>query len=404
MQMNELWRERVRTFVDEIQRYLKYMLNDHFVFVMIFGGGAGIYYYSEWVKTLDENFPVAILMAAIVALTVAISPVITLLKEADIVYLLPLEKRLTAYFNKGIRLSIWTQSYLILIVLAIFMPMYSKVTGNGFKQFILFLIIAFALKIWNTNMHWKALKLQDEYTPIVDVLVRYSLSAVMMYFIISEAHMVYVMITLVIFIAFTLYLYSKTKDHPLQWERLIRNEQRRMQKFYTVANLFTDVPHLKDEVKRRKWLDWLYNRIPFTSDSSYRFLFARTLVRTKEFSGLVLRLTLLGMFILLLNGNLYFSIAISIVFIYLTGFQFIPMLKKHSFLIWPSIYPISEKQKETAFLQLVRKILFTQSILFAIIVFISGGMMNGAIILGITIVFSFVFHRFYLPARISKIF
>lgn len=92
MQMNELWKERVRTFVDEIQRYLKYMLNDHFVFVMIFGGGAGIYYYSEWVKTLDENFPVAILMAAIVALTVAISPVITLLKEADIVYLLPLEK------------------------------------------------------------------------------------------------------------------------------------------------------------------------------------------------------------------------------------------------------------------------------------------------------------------------
>ena len=50
----------------------------------------------------------------------------------------------------------------------------------------------------------------------------------------------------------------------LKWDLLIAQEEKRMASFYRLANLFTDVPKLKDTVKRRKWLDIIHStEFPF---------------------------------------------------------------------------------------------------------------------------------------------
>ncbi|PAF11597.1 hypothetical protein CHH61_26455, partial [Shouchella clausii] len=68
-----------------------------------------------------------------------------------------------------------------------------------------------------------------------------------------------------------LYLFftMKSRDKGLKWEYLIDQEERRMTSFYRLANMFTDVPKLKDRVKRRKWLDWLLSGIPFKQDATF---------------------------------------------------------------------------------------------------------------------------------------
>ncbi len=66
--INELWKERVQAYITELQKYMKYMFNDHLLFVLIFGGGAALYYYSQWVKTLPTSFPAAIIMAILFAI------------------------------------------------------------------------------------------------------------------------------------------------------------------------------------------------------------------------------------------------------------------------------------------------------------------------------------------------
>src|SRR5690606_14407573 len=125
---------------------------------------------------------------------------------------------------------------------------------------------------------------------------------------------------------FSIYLRGLVKNKTIQWELLIEKEQGRMQAFYRVANMFTDVPHLKGQVKRRQWADFIFSSIPYGSEYTYRFLFSRTIVRSSEFSGLVLRLTLISGFIIIFSSNLYLHVAVSLLFLYLTGFQLLPIL------------------------------------------------------------------------------
>ncbi|MGJ0467560.1 ABC transporter permease, partial [Listeria monocytogenes] len=87
-----LWKERFSAYTTEVMRYLRYMFNDHLLFVLVIGLGAGIFYYAGWVKTLEPTFPVIPLMVILLTASIAVSPVATLLKKPDIVYLIVQEK------------------------------------------------------------------------------------------------------------------------------------------------------------------------------------------------------------------------------------------------------------------------------------------------------------------------
>ncbi|MBS4177501.1 ABC transporter permease [Lederbergia citrea] len=402
-QIDELWRERVQAYIKELRRYFKYIFNDHLLFVLIFGGGAAIYYYSEWVKTLGSGFPVGMVMAVVLAIFLAASPIHTLLKQADIVFLLPLEIKLSSYFKKGIKLSFVTQGYILLLLLAAFMPMYAKVTGNGFKTFFYLLAIILVLKVWNLYIHWMMLKVNDRHALFFDWLIRYLLNAILLYFIIEEASFWFIGVILLIMAAITLYFRETVKNKPLRWDLLIEKEQGRMQVFYRAANMFTDVPHLSGQVKRRRWLDPLFSHIPYGSGQTYRFLYARTIVRTSEFSGLIIRLSIISAILLIYNSNVYFSAAISMLFLYLTGFQLVPMLRRHELKVWTGLYPVNPSQKRIAFLGLLLKVLVCQAILFGISAGIGSNIQHGAVIGGVAIVFAFLFAKVYAPGRIAKL-
>lgn len=399
-QIDELWQERVQAYIKELRRYLKYMFNDHLLFVFIFGGGAAIYYYSQWVQTLSSSFPIGIVMGVILGIFLAASPIQTLLKEADIVFLLALETKLDRYFKKGIRMSFIIQAYLILLVLAALMPMYVKVTNNGFNSFFWLLAIMLALKFWNLNLHWHMLKLNDPNALIMDQIIRFAINAVLVYFIVEQASYWLIGATLLVLIAFTMYFKDAVKNKLLKWSLLIQKEQTRMQMFYRSANMFTDVPHLKGEVKRRRWLDFMFSGIPYGSGETYRFLYSRTLVRTSEYSGLIVRLTLIAAVLTYLSDNLYVSIGICVLFLYLTGFQLLPLIRHHELKIWTNLYPIPKGQNKQALLGLILTILFIQAVLFAIVALISGSVKDGAIIGGLGVLVAFAFANLYAPKRI----
>ena len=115
MNSQQFWKSRFVEYVREMQKYLRYIFNGHLVFVMVLALGGGAYYYSNWVKTLQSDFPVAPIMAVILAILVTRSPIHTFLKEADIVFILPLETKLKSYFNRSILLS-WMIAELFVIV------------------------------------------------------------------------------------------------------------------------------------------------------------------------------------------------------------------------------------------------------------------------------------------------
>lgn len=401
--IEELWPERVQAFIKEIRRYMKYILNDHIKFVLIFGAGAAIYYYSEWVKRIPDDFPFGIVMALVLGVALTASPVITLLQEPDKIFLMPLEKKLTGFFRKGMRLSFTIQAYLLLLILAAMMPLYFRMTGNGMTFFLFFLIVLLMMKIWNMSIHWMSLKMTEKSAEIMDMVIRGALNMLMLYFLFSGASWWFPAAVLAIIAGYSLFAYSFTRGKPLNWQLLIDKEQSRMQGFYRTANMFTDVPHIGAKAKRRRWLDPLFRSRTYGKTSIFGFLFSRTIVRSREYSGLIIRLTIIGFIILLLIGNPYASIVVSLLFLYLTGFQLLPLVRYHEQKIWTQLYPVSQKEKLLAFGNILFSVLAIQAVLFGAAIMIGGHLIYGMIGAAAAIFFAYLFSKQYAPSRLKKL-
>jgi ABC-2 type transport system permease protein len=390
----DLWKERFGTFAKETGSYLRYIFNGHLMIVVLFLLGTAAFYYQDWIKTLQSDFPAAWIIAFILAAVLTYSPVQTFLTEADKIFLLPLETKLGDYFRKSVIFSLSLQSYLLLMVLAVLMPLHVKVHGADFKSFFILLIAVILIKLVNLLIRWHVQHYIESSVKMMDSIIRFFINTVLIYFIFSGAQILFAIVPALIFVFLYLYYKKQTADKGLKWEQLIEDEERRMNAFYRVANMFTDVPKLRGRTRRRKWLDWLVNRIPYRQDLAFSHLYIRTFARAGDYFGLLVRLTAIG------GAALYFltygpgQILFALLFMYLTGFQLLPLWNHHENKLWVSLYPLSEKSRRKSFTSLLLGILIFQTAVFAGMVLIKGELVFGAIILTAGVAFALFFCLF----------
>lgn len=397
-----LWKERFGRTSKELSRYLRYIFNGHLVIVFVFLIGTAAYYYQEWLKTLPETFPVGVIMAVCIAFLLTYSPIFTFMSEADRIFLLPLETKLGGYFTKSILISYSLQVYLLVIGLAVLMPLYAVVNQGDFKSFFPFLISILIVKGFNLLIRWHVQYYREITVHTIDSLIRFTVNLVFLYLLFSNAAIYFSSAVAVILLGLYVYYRQQTKKKGLKWEYLIEQDERRMTSFYRLANLFTDVPKLKNQVKRRKWLDGLTARIPFRQDQSFTFLFTRTFLRSGDYWGLFVRLTLIG------AGAIYFltfgigQIILVVLFVYLTGFQLLPLWKHHQHHSMLELYPLNEKEKELSFLSFLRKVLWIQTVILSVVVLVKGDIISAFIALLAGIAFSVYFVSIYSKRKMSN--
>ncbi len=391
MNSQQFWKQRFVEYIKEMQKYLRYIFNGHLVFVMVLALGGGAYYYSNWVKTLQSDFPVAPIMAVILAILVTRSPIHTFLREADIVFILPLETQLKSYFNRSILLSWIFQGYVLLLVLAALMPMYAKVTGANFNNFISVLVLVLIMKFFNLYISWYVLKYQEVSASRVDLLIRFLINGALMYLVIDEAMIVLSGLTLLLLLGLFLYYRIATRQKILKWDRLVALERKRLLSFYRIANLFTDVPSLSSKVARRKWLDGILAFIPFQQKSTYMYLYARTFLRANDYVGLLARLTIIGSVLLAVLANTWAYLFVTLLFLFMTAIQLLPAWKVHEWKIWVSLYPLPAKMRETAVIKWISYFLITEDLVFVIVLLCKGEWMSAltALLVGVIFIFGF---------------
>ncbi|PJN86724.1 ABC transporter permease [Bacillus sp. mrc49] len=401
MNSQNLWKERYLGYINETQKYLRYIFNGHLVFVMVLVLGGLAYYYSDWVKTLDGDFPAEWIMAVVFSILVTRSPINTFLKEPDTVFLLPLETKLKSYFNNSLRLSWVMQGFILLVVLIAFIPMYTKVTDAGGRDFGIILAVLLILKFVNLIIRWNVLKYQDPSVSHWDSLIRFILNGVMLYFVCSGANILFAIITMLISIGLYMYYRSAAKDFVLKWERLVELENKRMNSFYRIANMFTDVPHLKGKVARRKWMDWLLSFIPYGEKSTYTFLYARTLLRSNDYVGLCFRLTIIGSVILSVFMNIWAHLIVVFLFLFMTALQLLPVWKIHEWKVWVSLYPLPAKMRESAVIKIISYFLLFEDFVFSIVLLVNGEWMSAlaALVLGLVFLVGF---KIYATRKIKN--
>jgi ABC-2 type transport system permease protein len=396
----KLWKERFGRTAKELGRYLRYIFNGHLVVVFIFLLGSGAYYYQDFVKTLTPDFPIAIIMSVSMALLLTYSPIYTFLLDADRIFLLPLENKLSGYFRNSILVSFLLQSYFLLMFLALLMPMYSQVNKEGFQNFFLFFIIMAIIKGWNLLVRWQIQYFVEASSQRVDTVIRYFLNVISLYFLFSGEY-IYLAVLGVLMILLFFYFRNQISNKGLKWERLIELEEKRMTSFYRIANMFTDVPKLKDRVKRRRWLDRILDLLTYKQDLTYLHLYLRTFFRAGDYLGLVFRLTVIGSGAIFLVSNGIGQVLFVLLFLYLTGFQLLPLWSHHQNKLWVSLYPLEEGVREKAFNRLLLTILLVESVVFTLILVGNGDLLTILSAFVCAIAFTFYFVLFYSKKRLK---
>ncbi|RDX00837.1 ABC transporter permease [Listeria kieliensis] len=398
----ELFKKRFSSYTDELNKYLRYMFNDHLLFVLIIGIGAGIFYYADWVKHINPSFPAIPLMVVLLTASLCFASMVTLLKRPDTVYLTVKETEMLRYFERAKRVTIALQSYLFAIILLVAMPMYTAVTGYHYSRFIGLVILLVVLKAWNVYVGFETAKLDNNDSTWL--FFRVFVTALMVYLLLAFSFWWTIPVVLIALLVSYYLIRGQAKGKVLRFEYLVDKEEARMNRFYRLVNLFTDVPHLKGTVRRRSYLDFLYKPIPYAKRKTFAYLFSRTFVRTNEYIGLYARLTVIALILLIFVQGFYLNIIFSLLFIYLTGFQFIPMLRHFDGQMMLRLYPIQDAIRNRSFIHFIRILLVFQALLFGIVGIAQNGSIGGLVILGINLIFVIAFSFLYIPFRVKKIY
>lgn len=395
--------ERLSLHVKETSRYLKYMFNGHIVIAMLFFVSAMAYYYQRWLLEMPENFPAGAIIALVFGFVAFYSPVRTLLKEADIVYLLPAEHKMKPYFRNSLIYSYVIQLYVILLAAAVLGPLYSEAYSerSGSTYLALVAMLA-AVKGLNLKVAWWMTAVRNNQVSGWVDAARLISSVLLFYTLIGTVWLAVGVILLLLagisFFAFQL----KKKSPGLLWDVMIEKDQERMQRFYRLANLFTDVPHLKTRVKKRQWLvSALVRNIPFQQEKSFDFLYRITTIRSSDYLGMYLRLLLVGGIAIYFVPNDIIKILFCFLFLYLTCFQMISLWQHHRTLLWVDLYPISRKVKEQNFIKWLEKLMMVQTCIFAILILVFGEWLGVLIVLIGGAAFSYMFIHGYVKKKLA---
>ena len=143
-------------------------------------------------------------------------------------------------------------------------------------------------------------------------------------------------------------------------------------------------------------------RIPFHHDQAYHYLITRTLIRSGDYLGLYIRLTIIGAVAIYFLTFGIGQVIFLLLFVYLTGFQLLPLWKHHQYHSLLQLYPISKEVKEKSFLTLLRNILLSQTVLLSLIVLIKGEIVLFMVALLAGFIFSMYFVFAYSKSKLKQ--
>ncbi|MCM3352379.1 ABC transporter permease [Bacillus sp. FSL K6-1012] len=401
--MLDIWQSRLQEHIKETRMYMKYMLNDHLVIVLIFFIAGAASWYSKWVRDIPAHFPSFWVMAVLFSLVLTGSYVRTLLKEADLVFLLPLEAKMEPYLRQAFVYSYVSQLFPLIALSLVAMPLYFAVTpGASLVSYVAVFVQLLLLKAWNQALEWRMTFQNDRSMKQMDLVIRFAANTLVLYFVFQSVY-VYALVIYIIMAALYLYVSSAAKGKTFKWESHIEYELRRKQRFYRIANLFTDVPHLKKQAKRRAYLDFLLRFVPFEQRKTFAYMFARAFLRSSDYLGIQVRLTVIfALIIMYASASPMIAGILTVFTVFITGIQLLPLFGHFDHLALQELYPVKKEAKLKSYFSLLKTALSVQALLMAAASAYAAGAAGFLYALIGSAVLIFVVLPSYMTARLKK--
>lgn len=400
--MNNFYEKRRNEHFLMLLKYWRYVFNDHFVIALFFLLGALAYGYSQSLPKLSVGLWWAKPLIILVALgLVQLGRLATLFKFADPIFLLPQTKKINQYLKKAFGASLLLAELMVAFGFIVMLPFILMTTNDSLAEIGAFGVTLLVLKFdiltnsyarlyqflpdaLHNNWLWKLV------IPFITILVGVLIN--------PWIGLVIAVITMIQ----AIWNYRLAPKNILNWRVAVDTEGQRMLDIYRFFNLFTDVPEVQGTIKRRRWLDFLL--VGFKkSNQVYSYLYARGLLRGTEISGLVTRLTLIGMLILFFVPQGWLNMVLYLMFIYLIAVQIVPFYWHFDNHVFTHLYPQSISIKLGNFKRVMETILLVCMVLMWVVSMIQNftiAMAGIKLIFGIAEVL--LLTRYYVDRRLKN--
>ena len=378
--------------------YSKYIFNSHLIMFLIIVLGAVLINYSKWLAIASKVELYSVLIAATLAFSYYLvsSKIKTHIKEADAVFLLPLEKH---YRKVGLK-TVINSTVVHIITVVIFYIATKPITnliGNIDRLSIFMLLIVI---IWNNLLKYlQVIHYKEVVWSKLLLFVVIFMQLLVIFFDDIAIRIIY-LISIIVLAAFTYYIMKNAgnklnaKDqekYVVNWNQAADYDKHRIESYLKFVNMFVDVPLSGVKVARRKYFDILLPKLTkdnFKKENSFKYYYYRVFLRQENTVYLALRLMLLASLVVFSFKNTYVSGLAIISYSYLTIIQLVPLYKQMSNNIWHSILPVSEDIKIKSYKQLLTSVMIVTTLLLGVvsILLASFNTMNILVIIGSVVI------------------
>lgn len=328
--MKTLFQKRREQFMRQCLKYLRYVLNDHFVLVMLLFLGFILFQYKQLLANLpQERWLLILILVLIMGLFLSLGRLATFVLPADKVFLLPQENVV-----RGQLVSAGRRSFLVwgLLQIGLLMFLTPLLIALGMSQFRVLCLI------------------------LVLLAVRWCLTKV------TEARFLV--------------------GDKLDWNKLVAAEQERQQVILTFFALFTTVKGISSRTKPRSYLNFIVNKLPKSQERLWLNLYTKAFLRSGDYLALSLRLLVISFLVLLFIQDVWLAVGLTILLNYLLLFQMLALYHHYDYHYLTQLYPAPIYLKSKNLLLFLRYLgfvtVFCQSLLIwsgTGILFLWGGML-----------------------------
>ena len=330
MNSAELFETRVRKYQKKSMKYMRYVLNDHFLIVLFFLFGFIMVQYSSWIQSIRVlELPLLGLIGALLASVPFFGGVATLLEPADGIFLSVVGQDFKAYLQKAIRRS-WMLPILVMLAsTGIIFPIVAQAFGTNLSMF----VKLFLLQVFFKDLLFRCTKYAYRgvlHFTWMEKLGIYMIAVVNffgMFLWISEGWSIVLLVIPVLLSIFVEQYYGKAA-FVYQFDKMIEMELERQQRIYRLFALFVDVPMLhKPHAHRRTYLDGVLKMLVGNQPSGHRYLVSRTVIRTSQYMSLLLQLAVVSFVVALFSQPYYWNFIVNALLMMLLGFQLVGVIQ-----------------------------------------------------------------------------
>jgi ABC-2 type transport system permease protein len=346
-------------------KYFSLMANSGLIvssFLLIIIGSV---YYAKLLKVLPEHFPAVLILTIVFSIWLTRSPIRTLLKEGDLVFLLPVESGMKYYFSKSLSSAMASGSFSTLFLFTLMWPIVQVFITDGWMMYVVFGFFLIVSKVFNLYVSWEERRLPFKSHQLNYRIIRFIVNFVYVFLLFKEAYLFLIAMFAIMYVLKNFVFGIFKKMHGYQWELLLAEEQTLKMKSYRLVNLFTDVPALKQMVNKRPWLNSI-GTFSFKKGNAMSALYMKTFIRLGDYLGLFVRLTLIGFLFLYLIPKGWWQLAVVLLFFQLLALQLFTLFTQYKWNVSFTIYPIKPSVKMNAFTNWLRQIIFVQGAVYGI--------------------------------------